>query len=334
LKHVTVYAETGMYAGWPANHGAWQWGEHFLVGFLRGPYSRNRSMHSIEGPFELMQARSLDGGETWADEVPGIPVRDEAIFQSLADLDLAHDIIRVRGSYDHGDDFVDPRGGFYYSLNRGQNWSGPFVFPGAEDKFAEPYHCTARTCVVLTAAGEQLVFLSRAERACWGTDDVLVFAHKNGCFEYRGELPSGPARCVMPAAVEINGRIVAVCRRRKTGRSGGWIEAFDSEDAGRTWRSLGEVGTTGRNNGNPPALIARGDEIVCCYGNRTENTILARSSKDRGETWSVPRVLREGEESDIGYPRLFKRADGKLVCVYYWASKPGEHQSIQATIFE
>ncbi len=27
VKHVVVYYEAGRFAGWPANHGAWSWGD-------------------------------------------------------------------------------------------------------------------------------------------------------------------------------------------------------------------------------------------------------------------------------------------------------------------
>lgn len=47
MEHRTVYAEHGMYAGWPANHGAWQWGDEFLVGFMRGPYKKYQSGHRL-----------------------------------------------------------------------------------------------------------------------------------------------------------------------------------------------------------------------------------------------------------------------------------------------
>src|ERR1700691_2877216 len=44
IKHVTVYREQGRFAGWPANHGMWSWGDEILVGFSRG-YDKDR------GPF-------------------------------------------------------------------------------------------------------------------------------------------------------------------------------------------------------------------------------------------------------------------------------------------
>ncbi len=36
VQHVTVYGAAGRFAGWPANHGAWSWGNEILVGFSLG----------------------------------------------------------------------------------------------------------------------------------------------------------------------------------------------------------------------------------------------------------------------------------------------------------
>src|SRR3989304_5811400 len=67
IRHVTVFRESGCFAGWPANYGIWSWGDEivvcFTVGFMKlgqGFHSRDRSR-----PFTTMQARSRDGGETW-----------------------------------------------------------------------------------------------------------------------------------------------------------------------------------------------------------------------------------------------------------------------------
>jgi hypothetical protein len=36
---------------------------------------------------------------------------------------------------------------------------------------------------------------------------------------------------------------------------------------------------------------------------------------------------------DLGYPRLFAREDGQLVCMYYWATVELQRQHIAATVF-
>ncbi len=35
-RHVMVYHRPGQFAGWPANHGIWCWGDEILVGFSAG----------------------------------------------------------------------------------------------------------------------------------------------------------------------------------------------------------------------------------------------------------------------------------------------------------
>jgi hypothetical protein len=327
MHHAIVYADPGMYAGWPANHGAWQWGDEFLVGFLRGPFKR-KSIHDIGEPFELMQARSRDGGRSWQAEPAAIPV--DTAGMPTTPWCIEDSIIRVRGSYDHGGDFVDPPGCFYASEDRGRSWHGPHGFVGLEDLFGEPMLNTSRTRVL-----GDLLFMSRADGRAWGSDETLCVQHCGGQFRPIGTVCADRARAVMPAAAELDGRLVVVCRRRNTNRRGGWIEAFKSDDAGHgTWRSLGEVGETGCRNGNPPALVALpGGALLCTYANRSDRRLMGAISVDRGERWQQF-VIREGGDDDIGYPQLFLRSDGMPVCVYYWADAERPQQHIAATVVE
>lgn len=326
-KNITIYSEPGIYAGWPANHGAWQWGPEMLVGFLRGPYKRN-SMHNIEEPHELMQARSLDGGETWAVEETGIPTSyaETKVAPKFRIEDGA--ILRIRGTYDHGGDYIPADGGFWLSTDRGRSWSGGYEFNWETPVLADDEHLTSRTNSV-----GSLFFMSKATRDFWGTDQTFCARCVDGKFSFVGDVCNDRGRAVMPAAAEIGGRLVCTMRRRITNRRGGWIDAYGSKDGGRTWRFLSEVGVTGSLNGNPPALIADGDRLVCCYGNRDDRAIIARESFDGGRSWSLPTVLRDKGASDIGYPQLLRRPDGKLLCIYYWAEKTIPQQHIAGTVF-
>ncbi len=75
VHHVVVYAEEGRFAGWPANHGIWSWGDEILVGFSRGYYKDRGPFHHIDKdkPEEFLLARSRDGGTTWSIETPQPP---------------------------------------------------------------------------------------------------------------------------------------------------------------------------------------------------------------------------------------------------------------------
>src|SRR3954449_6039309 len=72
VRHVIVYREEGRFAGWPANHGIWSWGDEILVGFSRGSYKDRGPYHHIDHdrPEEFLLTRSRDGGLTWAVEEP------------------------------------------------------------------------------------------------------------------------------------------------------------------------------------------------------------------------------------------------------------------------
>lgn len=317
-----VYAEQGMYAGWPANHGAWQWGDEFLVGFLRGVFQR-QSMHDVVEPFELMQARSLDGGESWTAEPVAIPV--DMVHVQAARYDITNSIIRVRGTYDHGGDYIDPDGCFWVSENRGHIWHGPYSFDGdlLENCFSSVWMNTSRT----SRLGD-LLFMSRADNRMWGTDEAFCARHVGGgMFVFQGSIARDKARAVMPVVAVVGTELVAAVRRRITNRRDCWIESYASGDNGRTWRPRGIVDSTGTHNGNPPALIERDGTLYCVYGNRSKRQINLSTSDDAGCTWSPPMVLRDKGDTDIGYPQLFKRTDGALVAVYYWADteRPQQH---------
>lgn len=327
MKHSVIYADPERYAGWPANHGAWQWGDEFLVGFLRGKYQR-KSMHNVIEPFEKMLARSMDGGDTWAIESPGVDFEGIGATPAPA-FSLQNDIIRACGVYDHGGDYCDESGAFYGSSNRGKTWHGPFRFDGIE--VGEGMLNTSRTRTL-----GDLVFMTAGRANFWGTDYTFVARHDGRRFSRIGTVCDDDARAVMPAVASVDGRIVCVMRRRKSGHRGGWIDAFGSDDAGSTWRFLSFVGPTGGHNGNPPALIALDDgRLLCVFGNRDEGCIVGAISEDRGHRWTSI-VIRESEvdDVDIGYPQLFKRVDGVPVCVYYWASVEHRQQHIAATRVE
>jgi BNR repeat-like domain/BNR/Asp-box repeat len=331
MKHITVFGEPATYAGWPANHGSWQWGDEFLVGFMTGRHVKHR-MHNIEEPFSKLLARSTDGGETWKTFKPNVDfeARQEDIipYAPPKSSDL---IYRFCGRYDHGGEYCAKYGGCYRSEDRGATWSGPYQIGSLPNGF----HFTSRTCVL-----DDLIFISVAKESQWGSDGTLVGRLENGMYRHVATVLDDEYRAVMPAAAkvhyplgnEVGSRIIVCLRRRGAPRRGGWIDAVHSDDGGKTWSKPVHVADTGIHNGNPPALVERDGIFYCAYANRTDCKIWVSFSQDYGLTWTQLICLRSGECSDIGYPRLFKRDDGQLVCVYYW-SDAGETQRIEATVF-
>lgn len=332
-----------MYAGWPANHGAWQWGDEFLVGFMRGPYKR-KSMHCIGAPFERVLSRSLDGGRTWTLEIPDVDFTTSEHLQPPPPprFDLSKHILRVCGIYDHGGDDEHVRGGFYKSADRGHSWDGPYSFIGLEPLFSGDMQCTARTRV-----HEGTLYLTRSNKLIWGTDETFCATHDGKRFAFKSDVLHDDARAVMPAVARVGNLTVAVMRRRAGRKRDGWLDAVISDDGGLTWSSPKFVGITGGKNGNPPALIALNDDrLVCAFGDRDRGSINVAVSSDCGNTWHVEQLRPPGGFDaedydsgnatifDIGYPQLFKRVDGTPVAVYYWTDKDIRQQHIVATAFK
>lgn len=324
-EHGVVFKRSGIYAGWPANHGAWQWRDEFLVGFLTGKYG-SKSMHYCHEPFTKHLARSIDGGMTWEHEQAPVDFNGHNPTQFLGAPDSA--IFRVCGVYDHGGDDCPESGSFYWSSDRGKSWNGPFLFAGLEEKFAAPLHNTSRSCAL-----DDLLFLSNAESARWGTDQVFCARRIDNKFVVVGDIGHVDGRVVMPSATRINNRIVVAARRRSYGRRNGWVDSFVSDDEGKTWEYGGCVGDTGGYNGNPPAIAVVNGKLLCVFANRDEKRICFSTSVD-GITWSCRESVRDDGKNDIGYPRLFVRNDDRAVCVYYWADAANPQQHIAYTVID
>ena len=63
-QNVVVFREAGHFAGWPANHGIWSWGNEIVVGFEVGHFrGKTGHEHAIDytQPEQHYLARSLDG---------------------------------------------------------------------------------------------------------------------------------------------------------------------------------------------------------------------------------------------------------------------------------
>lgn len=323
MIHKTILRSDEIFYGWPANNGAWQWDDEMLFGVMAGRrQGQTTSMHKVAGPLAPFMVRSTDGGMNWSSQ--GVYLEhahpgedwEPLLFTGQGELhpwpaDMADRIIRVCGFYDHGGEGQPERGAFYSSADRGLTWDGPHEFAGLDLTEDFERRCTARTCVL-----GDLVFLSTAHELEWGTDKVRVVRMCNDHFEPIRRLPDVEGRQVMPSAVRLGDTIIVACRRLIGFE--GFIDIYRSDDDGATWRIVNpRAADTGRHNGNPPALLAVGDSLVFAYGNRDDGCMRIALSSDKGETW-VHMDMRRNGGRDFGYPRLFRRTDGVVVCVYYW----------------
>ena len=349
IRHVRVYFEKGMFGGWPANHGIWSWGDEILVGFTKGYYEDMGARHHMdrEKPEIPMLARSLDGGETWTIEDPGangdllteggflngVPrpdVKIPPLMDSPGGIDFTHPdfALTMRTS-----DINAGIGRFFYSYDRGREWEGPYRLPN----FGSP-GIAPRTDYVVDGPNACTAFITAAKAngeegrpLCVRTSD----AGKTWDFvSWIGPEPEGFA--IMPASVRISEEEMLVAiRRRESDRR--FISTYRSQDNGASWDYVGDPVPDG-GVGNPAAMIQLADGRICLvYGYRAEPySIRAKLSSDNGETWSDDIVLRDdGGSTDIGYPRVVQRPDGKVVVLYYF-NLPGEdpERFIAATIWD
>ena len=132
IKYVVAAIEKDKFHGWPANNGAWQWGDEFVVGFTQGDYG-DRDGHNILGIQQSKFTRSTDGGKTWEMFDPDNFLDDKNIkwlpagkklLEKPIDFRSRGFALRIFATGYHGND--DPAGGFYYSYDRGATWNGPY----------------------------------------------------------------------------------------------------------------------------------------------------------------------------------------------------------------
>ena len=360
MEHVTIYRESGRYAGWPANYGIWSWDDEIVVGFTVGYHDTEGGFHARDRsrPFVGMQARSLDGGTTW--DVVDTPCKAPGSKGLSANEHMQDDLGIGDADAENnapvdcpgGIDFTHPdfalmcartglRAGatswFYTSTERCARWEGPYTLP----MFGQP-GIAARTDYLVSGPDTCTLFLTSTKS---NGEEGRVFCARSEdggkAFDFRawiGDEPDGYA--IMPSSVRLpDSRILVAVRCQEGGsdRRRNWIDLYASDDNGISWTYMNTpVQDTGLG-GNPPAMIMLDDGRLCIsYGYRNAPFgIRARVSDDGGKTWSADIVLRDdGGNHDVGYTRTVQRADGRLVTVYYYDDHPETERYVAATIWE
>ena len=374
MRHVVIYRQPGRYAGWPANYGIWSWGDEIVVGFTLGYHKSDAGFHTRDRarPFVGMQARSVDGGETW--DVHETPCRAPGARGLSADEHMRPEL-GVGKALTEGDDLPDCPGGvdfsdpdfalmcarsglregarswFYFSTDRCHTWQGPFGLP----MFGQP-GIAARTDYLVSGSDTCTLFLTAAKR---NGEEGRVFCARTqdgaktfSFLSWIGDEPVGFA--IMPASVRlpfpslegyakrgVGSRILVATRCREGNRALGtaqnWIDLYASDDEGETWQYMSRPVENTGVGGNPPTLTRLQDGRLCLtYGFRdAPHSIRAKLSEDNGATWSPDVMLRnDGGNHDIGYPRTVQRTDGHMVTVYYFNDRPDGERYIAATIWK
>ncbi len=339
IKNVIVYYEPGRFGGWPANSGAWNWGDEILVGFGKGYFEDKKDNHSINKnkPIHSALGRSLDGGETWTTEERD-DLNGEGAMPCPGGINFAHPDFAM----------VVNRVYFQVSYDRGHNWSAPYKLPD----LGMGLQLTSRTDYLVEDRDTCLVFLSSREKMVRTEESLqdrafcirLQDGGKNA--EFLSWMTGEPltVRSVMPSTVRVSEtELVSVLRRRidlntEFRNDVNWVDAYGSSDNGRFWKFLSRVAYTDTtlHNGNPPSMVRLPNgRLAVTYGYRgVPYGIRARLSDDNGKSWGREIILRDdGRKYDLGYPRSVVRKDGKIVTIYYFGSEKNYEQHIAATIW-
>lgn len=353
IEHVVVYKEKGKYGGWPANHGIWVWGNEILVGFVKADFKeRQPGLHTYDPTTARnFYARSYDGGNNWELEEAStlgqtgwghdnnlpesVAESPTPLSSSISDFTDPGFILTFLRHNNH-----DGPSHFYYSMNKGKAWSGPYTFPNMgspglatrTDYHVEaPHELAAFVTSAKTNNKEGKVGFSRTKDGGKTWDLVSWITPEQGGFD------------IMPSSIKLSGQqwITFIRTRYENGQN--LISSYLSKDDGLTWsRLIDPAPDTGRGGSPPAAVMLKDGRIALGYFHRSNygSRVHVRFSDDEGKSWGDEIILRSGDGAnrDVGYPRMVQREDGKLVIVYYWNNSLDPTQDpvryIAATIFD
>ena len=360
VEHKIAAIEPGRFHGWPANNGAWSWGNDILVGFTQGDFEV-KDGHNISNRQDTLLSRSKDGGETWEMFDPDNFLDDENkqyLGAGKTDLPAPIDFtqpgfaLRIFATGYHGND--DPVGGFFYSTNMGTDWNGPFNFKGLLDHpELAGKELNPRTDYIVQSAKHVFVFIAARESNESGRSRIGVIESTDGGMTFNFVAWVTPDTTefsgIMSQTVQIseNEFLLAYRKMYRGGDKQSEIETWRSNDACKTWKPASIVKVMPVHS-NPPAMVKIQDGRICCiYGDRSVGDIRGRYSNDDGETWGLEFIVRDDFQAlesdpdnqgrintDCGYPRLVERPDGKLVAMYYWATAEHPEQHIAVSIWQ
>ncbi|WP_197496137.1 sialidase family protein [Maribacter hydrothermalis] len=353
VEHNIVYGEDGKYAGWPANHGIWTWGDEILIGFVQAEYkAEGRGLHTYDiSTSRNKYARSKDGGITWK-----ITDAFEKGQKGLGydNFGIADDAIEPVALNKPMPDFTDENflltflrhnnddgpTHFYYSTDKGASWEGVYKFPNMETS-----GIANRTDYIVDGKQSLSVFVTTAKSNKKEGRVALARTVDGGVsWNFQSWItPEHGGFDIMPSSIRLSDSKLLSTIRTRTKEGADYISSYKSTDNGKTWKRLKNPASDTGRGGSPPALVKLNDgRLALGYIHRSEygSRVHVRFSKDEGENWSDEITLRSGDGAsrDVGYPKITQRTDGKLVMIYYWNnallknSKP--YRYIAATIFD
>jgi hypothetical protein len=211
---------------------------------------------------------------------------------------------------------------FRVSKDAGRTWSRSALVP-----LDGMYSLAAVESASVRADGRCLLFLNgvgkqgEASRPCVyrSTDDgtsfrFLSYVTPKDDPQFTGLNQMYPRGLVLPS-----GRILCSIRVDRDWAGDMWTLVYKSDDGGSTWQFLSRISEFGA----PAAPLRLSDgRLAMVYGYRLEPSIRAVVSEDEGKTWGRQIIVRDdGGSWDIGYPRTWEAAPGKIGVIYYFNTK-------------
>jgi hypothetical protein len=316
---VVISADPEHYHGWPTL-------ARRRDGELLVAYSGGREAHVCPyGRVELM--RSRDDGASWTyPEVvldTAIDDRDAGIvetpsgallvttFTSLAyeaslKQHAAWEAVQRRTTVEQRKSLLDTW--MLRSTDGGLTWSTTYRVP-----VNSPHGPIALADGRLLYAGKQLWKPGSKVGVCDSSDDGRTW-------RWLSDIPTRPGDDhvqyhELHAVDAGGGRIVVQIRNENKSEHGETLQC-ESSDGGKSWTTPRAIGVWGL----PSHLLRLHDgRLLMTYGyRRAPFGIQARTSADRGATWSAPITLTsDATGGDLGYPSTVELTGGRLLTVWY-----------------
>lgn len=182
-EDIMVFQKENVFAGWPANGGAWGWDDdEMLVAFTIGGMVVQKG-HNIDKNLTNILCRSKDGGKTWQKvDASNFASEKHEIKELKKPIDFNNKdfALKVGGTAYHAHKF--PEGVLYYTYDRGDTWKGPYAIEGLagnkhlkkivnanvkkwesrgkNKKRWKGFELTPRTDYLVKSGNEALVFMS------------------------------------------------------------------------------------------------------------------------------------------------------------------------------
>jgi hypothetical protein len=212
---------------------------------------------------------------------------------------------------------------FRVSKDAGRTWSRSAMLP-----LDGLYSLSAVESATVRPDGRCLLFLNGVTKQGSGSRPLVYRSLDDGTtFHFLSfvtpidESRYGGLNLMYPRGLMLpNGRLLCTLRLDRDWAGDMWTELYSSDDGGRTWQFLSRVNDFGAPSG--PLLMSDG-RLVMVYGSRLPPAgIRAVVSEDSGVTWGPEIIVRDdGGSWDVGYPRVWEAAPGKIGAIYYFNSK-------------